>query len=89
MVVRLNVSLEINLEIDDEAAFRADAIEKLSGYESAWDPEYIRAAIADAKSGGWNFVQEFLLIQSLLPDLAGVTAADETVSRPSLQEKRR
>lgn len=87
MVVRLNVTLEIKLEISDEAELRTDAIKQLSDYESSEDSEYIRSAIADAKSGGWDFIQELLLIQPLLPDLAGVTTADETVSRPSIQER--
>lgn len=84
MAIRLNVRLEINLEICDEAAFRADAIEQLARFDDVVDPEFIRAAIADAQAGGWDFVQELVFLTSLLPDLNGVSGADEEVSRPLL-----
>lgn len=88
MVVRLNVTLDINLEICDEAEFRADAIEQLSRFEGTWDSEFIRDAIADATAGGWDFIQELLFITSLLPNLNGVTGSDEEVSRPSISVSR-
>ena len=84
MVVVLTVSYDITLEISDEKAFRADAIDELGRADAPEGPEYPRQAIADARTGGWNFIQELLLIHAILPDLAGVTSTDETVSRPTL-----
>ena len=51
MVVRLNVNLDISLEIADEAEFRADAIEQLSRLEGTWESEFIQDAIDDAEAG--------------------------------------